>query len=169
MAITLIYCLFVFRRINKLVIYQKRYPKMVVSECILAIIAAIFIWPMFAFYGARPLNHHNKQNINELLFFISYPYFGHAITSLEACRLWSMYYKINYMNAVSNCEWQSVIDNTTARYNWFLNNTKTYGNIKWICIRWFGYYVFAATTSMIVIIQFTFRDFTQFIDLCLYA
>eukprot|EP01083_Nonionella_stella_P256415 878896_1 len=169
MAILLLYCLYVFNKLKTLVIYKKRYPNLVILECILAIICALFIWPLFANYDQHLIANRQLNDIANGLLFCFYPYLGHAITCIEACRLWCMYYKLNYMNAVSRNEWKSVIDTSSAQHNWFLSTKQTYGSAKWVAMRWFAYYLFAATTSMVLIRSFGFRDWTQFVDLWLYA
>eukprot|EP01084_Bolivina_argentea_P160898 280146_1 len=167
MAVVLVYCLYIFNSINNLVIYKKRYPKLVRLECCLALFCCTLIWPMFGNHAAKLPEWRRVQRSFDIVLFILFPVVGQAICNLEACRLWLMYFKINYMNAVLNNEWKSVIDNSSGQHNWYLSKVKTYGDIKWVAIRWFIWYLIGITTSITVITLFTFREWTQFIDLCM--
>ena len=159
------------------IVYKKRYPELVWIEGCIAVLVTLFVWPVFAYYcnynfsGKRVhfnlIPHESHEVVNRILF-VCYPFLGHAITCIEACRLWLMYYKINYINSVLNNDWRAVVDNSSVLNDWYLHNIKTYGNYKWVCTRWFGYYLFAATASMIIMQTHGFLDWTQFVDLCCY-
>eukprot|EP01084_Bolivina_argentea_P224313 379353_1 len=169
MSLVLILCLYRFSLIKKLLIYQKRYPIFVQLECCIALFNCIFIWPVFMQSGSKFETWSNKQHLIDTILFAIYPYCGHAITTLEACRLWTMFFKINHLNALSNNEWKSVIDANSSQTNWYLKNDNKYGNIKWVTIRILVYYIFAVTTSMTIMTQFGFIQWTQFIDCVLYG
>eukprot|EP01083_Nonionella_stella_P002392 6912_1 len=175
MSLVLTYCLYIFSKIKTLTIYKKRYPLVVKLECYMCLVQCCIIWPLWILHASEFTAFTKSVHADNLnaFFFINhfmYPFFGHAVTCLEAGRLWIMYYKLNNMNALSNNQlWESLIDDTSTMYNWYVMHGTTFGSLRWVMKRAFVYYAFASLTSMSLITSFGFTAYTQAVDCFFYA
>eukprot|EP01083_Nonionella_stella_P158065 513903_1 len=174
MSLVLLYCLYIFNKIKVLLIYKKRFPWVVKVECYMCLIQCSIIWPLWILCASEftTLTKSTYTDNLNLIFFLNYliyPFFGHAVTCLEAVRLWIMYYKMNHMNAVSNNQWESVIDNTSMMHNWYLMHSTTFGCLRWVMKRVFVYYIFVSISSMVLLVHFGFTAHTQCVDCFFYS
>eukprot|EP01083_Nonionella_stella_P078599 215178_1 len=173
-SLALAYCLYIFNKIKVLLIYKKRYPRVVKFECYMCLVMCSIIWPIWIVHASdfptfTTGTHGNSMNVIVLLNYIIYPFFGHGVACLEFCRLWIMYYKINNLNAVSNNQWQSVIGSSSNTHHWYLMHSTTFGRLRWIMKRVFCWYLFGAFTSMLLITNFGFTPYTQIVDCFFYG
>eukprot|EP01083_Nonionella_stella_P002393 6918_1 len=171
--VILAYCLYIFNKIKALIIYKKRYPLVVKMECFMCLFMCSITWPVWVLHASQftSFNEGTYFGLNALfvLNHFMYPFVGHAVTFMEAGRLWVMYYKINRMNAVLNNQWESAIDSTSMMRNWYILHHATFGSLRWVMKRVFLCYIFAATTSMILITNFGFTAYTQCVDCVFYG
>eukprot|EP01083_Nonionella_stella_P158064 513901_1 len=168
MSLVLLYCLYIFNKIKVLIIYKKRFPRVVKAECYMCLVQCNIIWPLWILCASEFTTLTKTTYTHNLHHFI-YPFFGHAVTCLEAVRLWIMYYKMNHMNAVSNNQWESVIDNTSMMHNWYLMHSTTFGCLRWVMKRVFVYYIFVSISSMVLLVHFGFTAHTQCVDCFFYS
>eukprot|EP01083_Nonionella_stella_P288865 982971_1 len=168
MSLVLLYCLYIFNKIKVLIIYKKRFPRVVKAECYMCLVQCNIIWPLWILCASEFTTLTKTTYTHNLHHFI-YPFFGHAVTCLEAVRLWIMYYKMNHMNAVSNNQWESVIDNTSMMHNWYLMHSTTFGRLRWVMKRVFVYYIFVSISSMVLLVHFGFTAHTQCVDCFFYS
>eukprot|EP01083_Nonionella_stella_P104378 299046_1 len=175
MSLVLVYCLYIFSKIKALIIYKKRYPSVVKFECSMCLVQCCIIWPLWILHASqftalKSVHAGNLSRIVRVSIHVMYPFFGHAVTCLEAGRLWIMYYKLNNLNALSmDDQWESVIDKTSTMYNWYITHGATFGCLRWVMQRISLYYAFASLTSMYLITNFGFTPYTQAVDCFFYG
>eukprot|EP01084_Bolivina_argentea_P037132 68638_1 len=130
LAIIQTYAFCRFKSIQNLVIIQKRYPKIVITEAIVTIfnlLIAIPLWTNMFIQGT-------SFGIKSAEPFFFYWASGFALWTtqfiiiIEATRLWLVSYNLHYIQASKNKQWKSQIDASVCEKDWYLKNRNTYGN-----------------------------------------
>ena len=132
--ILLIIGYFRFKSILSLRIVQRRYPKIVLFESILAIIVTVTYLPLYCTWTLE-LNifksYHNELYIST---WVVYP-LCHFIVFCEVCRLWLVCYDINYLHSSQNNVWKCQINTDYGDKDWWLKNRATFGNYNYMTKR----------------------------------
>ena len=153
LGIALVYGLFYFQSLSNLLIVKKRYPNLVKAECITAIFYCFIGLPIWfnAQLNATDFGISNSQNILRPLAGILAVFTNNIILNTEACRLFLLYFNLNYLHSISNEQWKSVIDHSFSKKNWYLLNASKYGNTNYVLLRGY-FYCFAASIVVSVFI-----------------
>eukprot|EP01084_Bolivina_argentea_P016720 31247_1 len=169
LAIAQLYGIHRLYSIKNLLIVQKRYPQIVFLEAILCTIYLFISMPFLHQDLLRLKCFGSYQSTLMSITYTTYAYLSHCIVNAEAARLWLIYFDLNYLNALKNQAWKSIINIKQKDQDWFLRNKQTYGNKKWIISRILIYYFISATISCIVLNLFGAFHVTYLIDGCLYG
>eukprot|EP01083_Nonionella_stella_P074210 201191_1 len=123
-----------FLAMQHLVIVKKRYPKIIVAEAIVSIISLLLIEPLWAnvSLGAIQLQPQMSQNIFQTSIHGVAPFVSHFILYAEACRLWLMYFDLNYLHSSKDNTWKEIIDTSFPETEWFLQNRRKWGNKSFV-------------------------------------
>eukprot|EP01084_Bolivina_argentea_P234411 394655_1 len=170
LGIIQIYGYYLFKSMQKLLIVQKRYPKLVIAESIMVILLLFIVFPLWMNTVFGILFVDNKFLFH--LGWILLPPGMHFICNVEACRLWLISYDLHYAHSSKHNEWKSQIDNSSEQENWYLHNRNKWGNKRYVIYRVLIYYIFAATVPLILFYSvFGFEQlfYGQMIDGMFYA
>ena len=123
LGIFLLYGLYRFRKIKRLLIIKKRYPNIIYIEGIMALYLVLIQYTLMYFaqtqFSFIPIDFNIR--IHTLLCVI-FTIFQQGIHWCEASRLWLMYFQLNYINSVDNSYWENEINSNRTKYNFYLNN-----------------------------------------------
>ena len=160
-----------FTSIAHLIIVNKRYPSIVISEAIISMIYLLISLPLWTNnrLNATQITQTNNQTLNQFFIcsgYISTSFCTHYVVNAEAVRPWLMSFDLNYLKSSKNEQWKSQIDSKFAEKDWYLLNRITYGNKRFIMIRVCAYYLFCAVSSSLIFIFFGPSHFhlAQFVD-----
>ena len=123
LGILLLYGIYYFRKIKRLLIIKKRYPNMIYIEGTMVLFLVLIQYPLlyfgqiqFSFIGI------NLSIRIHVILLLVYTLFQHGIGWCEASRLWLMYFQLHYINAINNSYWENEINSNKTKYNFYLNN-----------------------------------------------
>ena len=166
-----IYGLYGFIQVQHVLIIQKRYPVLIITECIVGIIACFITIPLVSNTQFHAITFGAQQELVHIISYSGLPMISHAMINLEAGRLWLMSFSLHYLHSAKNKQWISQIDQSFADKDWYILNKATYGNPKYIITRVFVYYIIAATISTAGFLYFHHDNLwmAQFIDALLFG
>ena len=123
LGILLLYGIYYFRKIKRLLIMKKRYPNIIYIEGIMVLYLVLIQYPL-SYFGQTQFSFIDF-NLNFRILFVSYLIyflFQQGIVWCEASRLWLMYFQLHYINAINNSYWENEINSNETKYNFYLNN-----------------------------------------------
>ena len=173
-AISIILCLILiigflqFQQLLPLLIVQKRYPKIVLFESILAIIIMLCYIPTYNVITFKIDTFKEEREYIFIFTFLFYP-LCHGVTFCEVCRLWLICYDMNYSHFTANNSWKSQINQQFGIKNWWAKHRKSYGNYEYITKRFIIYGLFTGFLTMILYEIYGLQQWNQLLDACLYG
>eukprot|EP01084_Bolivina_argentea_P016055 30086_1 len=118
------------------IVMRKRYSRIVIYECIIFVIKLIssaleFISMGIVINGGKSLYFDIVRMCNNNIAFLLY--------LTWTWRFYMLMYDVSWIIAAKNNHWQSILNPTYCNVttNWFLDNRKTYGNLKWTFYHYF--------------------------------
>ena len=159
LSVLQIFGIFIFGRLHKLLIIQKRYPKLVMIEGSMAVVGLAIIIPL-------DFNRHMHviqipKGFWTYFSIIINAYTAHFVVVMETCRLWLISFDLHYLHSSQNKQWKSQIDKAFALNDWYLQNRGKWGNKLYVA-RWaMAYYLIASTCAMIgyLYVEFNGADY----------
>ena len=151
-----IYGLFRFRNIDRLLIIQKRYPRLVMMEAILCCICLIIMSPIVLNSDLHAFQYPSHLAERIML------YFGIVLEALplstvviEACRIWLISFDLHFIHSSKNQQWKSQINVNYALKDWYLRNRLKWGNQRYV-VRWAILY-YTLTAAIVMTLHITFE------------
>ena len=141
-----LYAFFYFKRLDRLLIIQKRYPELVIAEVLML---------LFGMFVGMPLDRNKQMHAISLPTAITYiaivvaSYIPHFIVDLEACRIWLLYFDLNYLHSSKNQLWKSQIDTSFALKDWYIQHRTKWGNQRYVTRLTLIYYLIIGTIVLI--------------------
>eukprot|EP01084_Bolivina_argentea_P082814 149951_1 len=149
LAICQIYGIYRFKLIYDLLIVEKRYPKLVITEAFAVVFLCIVTIP-FSFNYLLQATQFARFIIGETL--ISFT--SLFIANIESTRLWLISFELHYLHSSKNEKWKSQIDTNFAVKNWYLSNMNKYGNVRYVLSISMAFFLIAALISSFSFIYF---------------
>eukprot|EP01084_Bolivina_argentea_P108953 194737_1 len=168
LGIMQIYACYRFKSLQSLLIIQKRFPTLVVTEAVVLIVWLIIGFPLWTnsiFHGVTFGLTGNSLDTLHRFWYMSPPTIN-FLMHIEVARLWLVSFNLHYLNSSRNEQWKSQIDKSFADKNWYLRNRNTYGNTKYVVSRVFICYICVATFVLTMYIYFITIAF--FLDAIVY-
>ena len=139
-----------FQRLRLLPIIQLRFPNIVQIEarvCIVFLVVLIPVTLSNRLWLSDHLGHNNKHQLllETVLVTIVNPAISRFIGTIEAMRLWLMYYELMMLKSLQTEEWGSKITTKFWRTDYWLKHRGKRGNVVWISRRVFVYWVIVST------------------------
>ena len=153
LAAVQIYACYHFKAIQYLLIIQKRYPKLILTEAVAVLVwllTALPLWSNFLFeattYGMTPKGYDSFLKLEVTLI----SPIVHFIYIIEVCRLWLISFNLHFLHSSQNQKWKTQIDASFAQKDWYLKHRDTFGNEQYLVQRAFIYYSFVAIEAVSV-------------------
>ena len=159
---------FKFKKLISLTIVQRRYPKIVLFECILSVIVMYIYFPLAVPTVFNIILDQHGINILEIIDHILYP-LTHGVVFCEVCRLWLICYDLNYLDSSINNGWKSHINPSFGSKNWWLKHRKTFGNYQYVRNRFLCYGISSGLTIMTLNLIYGYQDWIALVDASLYG
>ena len=141
---------YLFKRLRKLTIIKKRYPRLVMMEALVSCCLLALIWPM---YMILRLDYFQIR-------WEWWPYALHVIqiytaqipATIETCRIWLISYDLQYLHLSKNQQWKTVINASYADRDWYLQNRGKWGNERFIIRLGVTYHILTNTAVLLAYI-----------------
>ena len=147
-----IFGLFFFKKFQRLLIIQRRYPKLVIMETVVCVIGLFTSLPLDYNSTMRAVRF-SSSDLNQIItysgIFIS-SFTAFFMLVIEALRLWLISYDLHYLSCSKNSQWKSQIDTSYADKNWYLRKKSTWGNQLYLGKYVFIYFLVFSTSKAIV-------------------
>ena len=132
-----------FNRLRGLLIIQKRYPRLVITEAVVYCFVLLFLYPawMSMVFQYPAIQGHWWR----ITLAVCFQYTYQIAPTIETCRIWLIFYDLHYLHSSKNQRWKTVIDVSHAERDWYLQNRGTWGNQKYMVRFGFAYYILAST------------------------
>eukprot|EP01084_Bolivina_argentea_P059505 108680_1 len=146
-----IYAYIKFKSMKKLFIVQRRYPSLVMAEAIVVLIYLFIAQPLYT-NNMLHVTHSSVSLIENTKVCIGYIFMTsslHFIIWTETTRLWLISFDLNYLNSLKNQSWKEIIDNNSAKTDWFFRNRSKWGNQNYVVKRVLIWYLISVPIMVI--------------------
>ena len=134
-----------FSKLRGLLIIQKRYPRLVISEAAVYCLVLSVVYPAWM---SVILKYPSTSGYWWPLIFATLMTYSYQIApTIETCRIWLISYDLQYLHSSKNQRWKTEIDASYAEKDWYLQNRGKWGNQKYMARLGFAYY-FTTSTVM---------------------
>ena len=147
-----VYGLYLFKRNERLLIIQKRYPQLVMMESVACIIGLFVTSPLDynTDIHAVTLSSSEMNQIIRYFGIVILSFTNYFIVIIESLRLWLISYDLHYLSSSKNQQWKSQIDISYADKDWYLRNRGKWGSKQYIGKYAAIYFLVCSTTQAIV-------------------
>ena len=140
-----------FNRLRGLMIIEKRYPQFVMAEAIVSCLMLAIIHPAnnTQFWAYPAISGNWWYYLCNGLYAITFQ----VVPSIETCRIWLIFYDLQYLHSSKNQQWKTEIDASYAQKDWYLRNRGKWGNQRYIMLLGFIYCVVVSIAYYISVIM----------------
>ena len=150
------FCL--FKKNERLLIIQKRYPQLVMMESVVSCIGLFISKPLEFNSGIGAVSFSSSALDRFIRYFgiVILLYSTFFIVTIETLRLWLISYDLHYLSSSKNQQWKSQIDASCGDKDWYLRNRTKWGSKQYVGKYAVIYFLF--TSNVLAILKIVILD-----------